>query len=301
MKYKEWLRQWLYLVKPTVKQCTYERYASIISGQVEPGLGDYELDELSMRHIQTFVAGLAGRYSPGTVNCVLSVVKRSITFAEDLEVRQSRLKTRGRYRLRCRRDILCLSMENQRLLENYISKANSPKLYGIIVCLYTGVRVGELMALKWSDIDFKNSVMTVSNTCRDIYGEQGYQKLLDAPKTFSSIRRIPLPGKLMCVLRRLKAESKSEYVISGKDGKMISKRSYQNTFSLVLKKLGLPHMGIHSLRHTFATRALECGMDVKTLSEILGHKSATVTLNVYAHSLPEHKRAMMNKVARILQ
>lgn len=301
MKYKEWLNQWLYLIKPKIKQCTYERYASIVRVQIEPELGDYELDELSMRHIQTFIAELSERYSPGTINCVVSVVRRSIILAEDLEVRQTRLKSRGNFRLRSKRDIQCLSVENQRRLERYVNRAESPKLFGITLCLYTGLRVGELMALKWSDIDFKHDTLMVNSTCRDIYGEQGYQKILDTPKTFTSKRRIPLPKKLMYELRQLHRESKSEYVISGKDGKMISKRSYQNTFSVVLKKLGLPHMGIHSLRHTFATRALECGMDVKTLSEILGHKSATITLNCYAHSLPEHKRAMMNKVGKMLQ
>ncbi len=101
------------------------------------------------------------------------------------------------------------------------------------------------------------------------------------------------------MLKEMKKKSKCEFVIS--DGeKPVFIRSYQRTFELLLKKLGLPHKGFHSLRHTFATRALECGMDVKSLSEILGHKNATITLNRYAHSLWEHKAEMMNKLSKML-
>ena len=93
--------------------------------------------------------------------------------------------------------------------------------------------------------------------------------------------------------------SKCEYVISYND-KPLLVRTYQRTFDLLLKKLNIPHRGFHSTRHTFATRAIECGMDVKSLSEILGHKNATITLNRYAHSLWEHKTDMMNKISKML-
>ena len=269
--------------------------------QIIPALGNYELDELTARIIQTFISEMSDKYSPGTINCIISVVKRSIINAEEMEIRQTRLNTKIRFRMRYKREIKCLSVSNQKKLENYVNASDKYKLYGITICLYTGIRVGELLALKWSDIDFKNSVLYINNTCHDVYTNDGYQKFLDSPKTFSSKREIPLPRCMVSHLMKMRKESNSEFVISGNNGKVISKRSYQSTFSLVLKKLGLPHIGIHALRHTFATRALECGMDVKTLSEILGHKNAAITLNCYVHSLPEHKRAMMNKIAKMLQ
>ncbi len=101
-------------------------------------------------------------------------------------------------------------------------------------------------------------------------------------------------------LRNLKKDSDSDYVIVSDTEKPISVRAYQRSFELFLKKLGIPHKGFHSLRHTFATRALECGMDVKTLSEILGHKNANITLNRYVHSLMEHKKEMMNRLGKLL-
>ena len=122
---------------------------------------------------------------------------------------------------------------------------------------------------------------------------------IDEHKTESSKRIIPLPKQLLPRLKHIQKNTHSEFVISNGTSP-ISVRSYQRTFELLLKKLSIKHRGFHSLRHTFATRALECGMDVKTLSEILGHKNPTITLNRYAHSLLEHKVTMMNRLGELL-
>ena len=161
--------------------------------------------------------------------------------------------------------------------------------------LFRSLRIGELIALHWSDIDFAKGILTVSKSCHD--GKDGL--IIDEPKTTTSRRVIPLPKQLLPILRSVKKKSASPFVVSA-SGKPVSVRSYQRSFELLLKKLKIPHKGFHSLRHTFATRALECGMDVKTLSEILGHKNPTITLNRYAHSLMEHKTDMMNKLGKLL-
>ena len=114
----------------------------------------------------------------------------------------------------------------------------------------------------------------------------------------ASMRVIPIPRQLVPMLREMRKKNGSKYVVGNGD-KVISVRSYQRTYELMLKKHGLPHRGFHALRHTFATRALECGMDVKTLSEILGHKNSSVTLNRYAHSLMDHKKDMMNRLGKL--
>ena len=119
--------------------------------------------------------------------------------------------------------------------------------------------------------------------------------MVDSAKTEHSKRAIPLCDPIIKILRKMKKKSNSEYVISS-NGKPVTTRSYQQSFENMQKKLHIPHRGFHALRHTFATRALECGMDIKTLSEIMGHKNSTVTLNRYAHSLTEHKKAMINKL-----
>lgn len=172
-----------------------------------------------------------------------------------------------------------------------------PKMFGIILCLYTGLRIGELLALEWSDIDFSKGELTVSKTCHDAKIENGYKRITDTPKTTTSRRVIPVPRQILPLLREQKKKSRSTFVV-GED-RLQSVRSYQYSFSLLLKKLGIPHRGFHALRHTFATRALECGMDVKTLSEILGHKNPVVTLNRYAHSLMPHKHEAMNRLGKL--
>ena len=173
-------------------------------------------------------------------------------------------------------------------------------MFGVLLCFYTGLRIGELLALKWCDIDFQKGILTVSRSCHDGKGKDGkYTRIEDTPKTLSSRRCIPLSKQLIPLIKEAKKKSRPNYVVANGE-KPMSVRSYQESFNLLLKKLKIPHRGFHSIRHTFATRALECGMDVKTLSEILGHKSPTITLNRYSHSLLEHKKEMMNRLGKLL-
>lgn len=156
------------------------------------------------------------------------------------------------------------------------------------------------MALEWENIDLRKGELKVTKSCHDGKDDNGRRcRITDTPKTTHSNRVIPLPKQLIPILRDMKKGSNSELVITDK-GKIPSVRAYQRSFELLLQKIGIPKRGFHALRHTFATRAIECGMDVKSLSEILGHKNSMVTLNRYVHSLMEHKKAMMDKLGKNL-
>lgn len=139
----------------------------------------------------------------------------------------------------------------------------------------------------------------MSKTCHDGNDGENHIRITDSPKTVNSRRVIPLPKQLLPKLKSIKKSSNSDFVVSV-GSNAVSVRSYQRSFELLLKRLNIDHCGFHLLRHTFATRALECGMDVKTLSEIFGHKNPTITLNRYAHSLLEHKSTMMNRLGKLL-
>ncbi len=194
----------------------------------------------------------------------------------------------------------CFTLAEQKKIEQYILEKDKTRLFGVILCLYTGLRLGELLALEWGDIDFAEAEMQVNKACHDAKDGSGrFCRITGSPKTRSSIRRIPLPRQLLPHLKALKKKSHATYVLSSGE-KPIAVRSYQRSFEGLLKKLKIRHRGFHVLRHTFATRALECGMDVKTLSEILGHKNSAITLNRYAHSFTEHKKGMMNLVGKLL-
>lgn len=305
MKYAEWLGIWLEnYIKPSVKVRTYERYALIIDKHIATDVGKCEISELSALVLQNFITKLlesgncktGNGLSANSVNAIISVLQSSLQTAHLIGVANEYTANKIKRPKLIERPVECFSLKEQKQIEQAVLNSKKDKLFGILLCLYSGLRIGELIALQWSDIDFTKGLLTISKSCHD--GKAGL--IIDEPKTATSRRVMPLPKQLLPILKSIKKKSDSLFVVSA-NGKPVSVRSYQRSFELLLKKLKIPHKGFHSLRHTFATRALECGMDVKTLSEILGHKNPTVTLNRYAHSLMEHKADMMNRLGKLLQ
>ena len=304
MKYIDWLIQWLEnYIRPSVKVRTYERYKLIVEQHIKDKIGGVELSDLSPLILQPLITELlqngnkkTGKgLSASSVNAVISVMQGSLKTAHMLGLTKEYMADKLKRPKLTEKPVECFTLAEQKQIEHAIRNGKKDKLYGILLCLFSGLRIGELIALQWSDIDFVKGVLTVSKSCHD--GKAGL--IIDEPKTATSRRMIPLPKQLLPILRSVKKRSDSSSVVSA-NGSTISVRSYQRSFELLLKKLKIPHKGFHSLRHTFATRAIECGMDVKTLSEILGHKNPTVTLNRYAHSLIEHKKEMMNRLGKLL-
>lgn len=304
MKYIDWLNQWLEVyIRPSVKVRTYERYKLIIEQHIKDNIGNFDLDDLSPLVLQSFITVLlqngnlktGAGLSANSVNAVISVIQSSLKTARLLGLTKEYTADKLKRPKLKEKPVECFTLAEQKRIEQAVMNGKKDKLYGIILCLYSGLRIGELIALQWCDIDFGKGILTVSKSCH--YGKDGL--VIDEPKTATSRRVIPLPRQLLPILKSIKKKSDSPFVVSA-NGSTVSVRSYQRSFELLLKKLNIPHKGFHSLRHTFATRALECGMDVKTLSEILGHKNPVVTLNRYAHSLMEHKADMMNRLGKLL-
>ena len=297
MKYKDWLEEWLALyVKPAVKIQTFEKYSQFVRLHISPMLGASKIENLNAVKLQKFVIGLSEKgLSPNTVNAIVTVLQSSLRKAVGVGIAKNQYSDKIQRPKTKEHAAECFSVAEQKQIELFAFEGKKPKLYGIVLCLYTGLRIGELLALEWSDIDFEQGVLTVAKSCHD--RKQG--RVTEEPKTKSSQRRIPLPKQLLPMLKKWRKEAKTAYVVED-NGKPVIVRSYQKTFELVLKNLGIPHRSFHVLRHTFATRAMECGMDVRTLAELMGHKNPTVTLNRYAHSLFEHKTEMMNRVGSLL-
>ncbi len=301
MIYKEWLNEWLELyIKVSTKERTYMKYRRQAEKYILPVLGEYEMDELSAVRLQGFSASLIEKgLAASTVNGVLFVLKSSLKKATALGIAHQQF-TDAIVRPKAReKKVVCFNKDEQKKIERYVLEHNTPYLFGIALSLYTGLRIGELLALTWEDIDFQNGTMTISKSCFDSWENGHYKKVFDTTKTQSSERVIPLPKQLIGELKQLKKQTCGRFVVAAKSEYGAQIRAYQRSFGLVLEKLHIERKGFHALRHTFATRALEVGMDVKTLSEILGHQNPTITLNRYAHSLLEHKTEMMNKVGRL--
>lgn len=308
MTYKNWLNEWLtHYIKPSSKQRTFEQYSRVAQIHILPYLGDIELTDLTPFVLQKFITDLTTNgnkrtgkgLSPNFVKTILSVIQNSLKTAHLVGYLPEYSANKIKRPKIVEKQVECFSIQEQKKIEEAALSAKKDKYRGIVLCLYTGLRIGELLALTWNDVDFDKNILSVTKTCHDGSENGEYIRIIDTPKTENSRRQIPLSKTLVKMLKDMKKKSKCEYVIA--DGeKPVFIRSYQRTFELLLKKIGLPHKGFHSLRHTFATRALECGMDVKSLSEILGHKNATITFNRYAHSLWEHKAEMMNKMSKML-
>ena len=299
MQYKEWLDEWLECnVRPMVKERTAQAYEYAVQ-KILPTLGEYALDELSPLVLQRFTATLCANFSPNTVRSVVGVVRASLLRAEESGLLDRQYGGRIRLPHGQEKEVTCFSVAEQKRIEAFALSHEKHKHVGFVLCLYTGLRVGELLALTWNDMDLSQGLLYVTKSCHDRW-RGGYVKQIESPKTVHSRRVIPLPERLLPVLQAVHSRSVSAYVVSETDGREVAVRSYQRTFECMLKRLGIAHRGVHALRHTFATRALECGMDARTLAEVLGHKNPSVTLSRYAHSLLEHKTQMMNRVGCLL-
>lgn len=196
-----------------------------------------------------------------------------------------------------------LTPEEVALLEDYIAFHKDFYHYGILITLYAGLRVGEVLALEWENVDLENHVLTISST---IYDEVVDGKLLHTkttPKTIFSQRQIPVVPKLEKILKELKCYQKgrSKFVVCSKQFGQVYVRAYQESFSRLQKKLGIKHIGYHSLRHTFATLCHKNQMDTKSLSSILGHSNVTTTLNLYVHPDFETKMQALLSVEKNLK
>ncbi len=192
------------------------------------------------------------------------------------------------------------TVKEQRGIEYAVKKSKDKRALGIIICLYTGIRIGELCALNDSDFDWETGIMTISRTVSRIRNFEDDKKKtrlhVGTPKSSTSLRKIPLPAFLMEMLRKNQINSGKENcnIISGKP-EPFDPRTYQRIYKSMLKQAGIKYRKFHALRHSFATRALELGVDIKTISEILGHANVSITLNIYTHSLMEQKKAAIEK------
>lgn len=239
MKYIDWLIQWLEnYIRPSVKVRTYERYRLIVEQHIKDTVGIIELDDLSPLVLQSFITRLlqSGNRKTGkslsanSVNAVISVIQSSLKTAHLLGLTKEYTADKLKRPKLKEKPVECFTLVEQKQIEQAVLMGKKDKLYGIILCLYSGLRIGGLIALQWSDIDFTKGILTVSKSCHD--SKDGL--IIDEPKTATSRRVIPLPKQLLPLLKSVKKKSNSPFVVSA-NGKPVSVRSYQRSFELLLK------------------------------------------------------------------
>ncbi len=308
--YDYWLGEWLYKKKISVKESTYIRYRNIVNNHISPVIGKYPINKISTELIEQFVhqkltcgkLDNSGGMSPKMVNDMLVIIKESFRYAQNCNVpvicNFSEINIKKSYR-----EMRVLSsLEEKKLISILLQDIDLYKL-GVYICLYTGIRIGELCALQWKDISFADNTLKIVQTmqriqCENEYSAQKTHIIITEPKSCSAIRIIPLPEFLIDKLYPF-ASAPNAFVLSGECKKYVEPRTMQNKFKAYLAEGGIEDANFHSLRHTFATRCVEIGFDVKTLSEILGHSNVKVTLDRYVHSSLELKRSNMEKLRPI--
>lgn len=303
-RFRDLLSQWLAARRPELKETTLNRYEYLLRRHVLPELGEVPLHRLHARTINAFLenkrkgGGLAagGELSAAYVRSIAVVIQSALRYgtAEGLcppitgKICKPAMESA---------EIRILSQEEQRALEQTIYAHTDPTGIGVLLALYGGLRIGEVCALSWEDVDLAHATIRVRHTVSRVRTPDGSRTalILSSPKTTASFRTVPIHPALLPLLQNTLRTGGSPYVAA--DAKtFVNPRTFAYRFQRLLERAKLPPIRFHALRHTFATRCIAAGMDVKTLSELMGHSGVTVTMNTYVHTSLETKQRQLAKL-----
>ena len=295
--------EWLCLNRARLSESTYVKYETALKKHIKPGLGGCMISALSTALVGQFGQELLSEgLSPKTVRDILTIVHSVLEYTKTQEPGIHSVKVI--YPKNNRKEMRVLSLEEQKRLSAYLISDMDECKFGVLLALLTGLRIGEICALKWGDISLTDRTLTVSSTMLRLknYAEDAPQKtkiVLSDPKTGTSARVIPLTEYATKLCLRWWVGNPDAFVLTGEYGRYIEPRTLQYKLEKYTAECGLEGVHFHVLRHTFATRCVEVGFEIKSLSEILGHTSPKFTLERYVHSTMELKRDNMDKLASI--
>jgi integrase len=306
-KYEYWLEEWLRAKRLSVKESTYIHYRNTVENHIKPDLGKFPISKISTSLMERFVSHKLqngridgnGGLSPKSMSDIITIIKESFKYAQSYDTIVICNFDRIVFKKNIQEMRVLSQLEEQRLLSVLLSDLDTYKL-GVFICLYTGIRIGELCALQWKNISLKENSLKIEHTMQRLQSDDFDMSpktriIITEPKSFAALRTIPLPEFVANVINPF-VSSPNAYVLSGECKTVIEPRTMQNKFKTYLEEGKIEDANFHSLRHTFATRCIEAGFDVKTLSEILGHSSVKITLDKYVHSSMQLKRNNMEKL-----
>lgn len=313
--FEEILDIWLEEIRQTHAISTYVKYTHIIKKYIEPYVQETPVQQITPEYLRKFsdawndVSDLSAK--PKGVNRSNSMVQTAMmimnmamkkAFAKGMIDEWSGISC-GRKKKKTL--VQVLSTPEQIKLEKYIKETWNQTGFGIYLCLYTGMRLGEVCALKWENIHIQEGYLLVCSTVQrlSIAQENGRNKsilILSSPKSNSSVRQIPFPSFLIPLLEeKLKTTGRDGFLLASKSKGPMDPRTFQYQYKRFLHQAGIPYYNFHTLRHTFATRCITSGMDPKTLSEILGHADIKITMDYYFHSSFEFKKNQIEKLTAL--
>ncbi len=303
-------QEWMDSLKPQLKESTIVKYTNILNLHVLPEYGKRHISEISRGEIMAFgnrlltAGGVRDKgLSPKTVMGIISVIKSIFLYASQEGKSPVVADVRNIFVKQSQKPMRVLSCAEQQKLGGYLYRHLSLRNLGILLCLYTGLRIGEICALKWEDILFDEQYLYVHCTMQRLQTmENGNAKtavLISTPKSDCSIRKIPIPDALFVLLTENRHPPEA-YFLTGSPNRYVEPRTMQNHYRTMARDCGIGDTHFHTLRHTFATRCVELGFDVKSLSEILGHATVNITMNRYVHPSMELKQKNMNMLSGLL-
>lgn len=282
-----------------VKGSTYTNYSCILHKHIAPFFQKLKISQLSNELIQQFIKlKLQEEIGAGTLRIIMTILRDILNFAAKKQMYPQDVISFEYPRERsCGHQLM--EEQDYLLLLSRLFEPQSSFEFGILLCLCTGIRVGELCGLRWEDLNLKKGVVNIQRTVgrmknMDKNVRTKTRIFIDTPKTPNSRRQIPIPDALLAKIPSFAACP--EYFILSGSGRCIEPRSVQRRFKRLLESLNIPPTGIHTLRHQFASRWIDSGFDVKSLSEILGHSSVKTTLDIYVHTNQAVKRNHMNQM-----
>ncbi len=300
---------WLANKSNITKPSTLNRYKNLLNNHILPFLGKKFISEISTVMLQRYIKALStdgridkkGGLSGKTISDIICIIKSILHYSESLGCKICCTLRYINFRAE-KKEMRVLSQSEQQKLTKYLISDIDHTKAGILLSLYTGIRIGELCALKIGNFDFINKKLHIKQTLQRLQnGNNGLNKTyisITEPKSTASDREIPLPDFICDIYSKMKS-TKNIFILSGTSAP-IEPRTMENRYNRIMESLGIKDTTFHTLRHTFATRSIEVGFDVKSLSEILGHSSVNITLNRYVHSSFELKTENMKKLEMLL-
>lgn len=290
-KMAEVSEKWLEDIAGTLKESSIVKYEDLLRCYILPEFGEHDFSRITNRQIIDFSSslllkgGMDGQgLAPSTVLEVMSALSSMRIYALKREYKIA-FSTECVSIRREAKEIRVFSVEEEKKLISWLKNNPDFTSLGILLCLFTGIRLGELCALGWDDIDLQENVLHIRKTMQRIRVKEQDKRKTDVkifePKSTSSIRDIPLPANIRKLLG--KYCQPGAFFLTGQKDCFVEPRTMQNRFKAVLQACGIADANFHAIRHTFATRCVELGFDVKSLSEILGHASVAITMNRYVH------------------
>lgn len=294
---------WLKDSQLSLKGASVYRYEYLLNTHILPAFGNQRIDQITGTDINAFLATklVSGRVdgkgglSPTYVRSIMLVMKAVLAYAAENRMCVP-LQSKISKPQAIAKELPVLTQNEQKLLVNMCLTQIDETKVCVLLSLYAGLRIGEICALEWEDLDLENCLIHVRKTVSRVSGtgeNMARSTLVIAqPKTIASFRDIPICSWLVPVLKQLHSTRRSAFVASSHAG-FVSPRTFDYRYHKLLRTAGVQTINYHALRHTFATRCIEAGIDVKTLSELLGHTDASITLNTYVHSSMERKRTQL--------